>query len=97
MKVFEIFFYYGNFDIKLNASFIALIPKCFILIELNDYRPICLVGCIYKILSKMLANRMRDVAKKVIGSNQFSFAKGKQILDCSLVANKFIHEIKKMG
>ena len=79
----------------MNALFIALIPKRSSAFGLNDYRQISLVGGIYKILAKVLANRLRDVLDEVIGPNQFSFIKGRQILDCSLVANEVIDEIKK--
>ena len=48
-------------------------------------------------MSKVLANRLRAVIKDVIGPNQFAFVIGRQILDCSLVANKVIDEIKKKG
>ena len=53
------------------------------------------MGGIYKILPKVLANRLRGVLDEVIGPNQFSFIKGRQILDCSLVANEVIDEIKR--
>ena len=95
MRIFEQFFESGSFDKRLNASFIALILKCTSALGLNEFRPISLVGCIYKILAKVLANRLRDVIDKVIGPNQFSFIKGRQILDCSLVANEVIDEIEK--
>ena len=97
MRVFEIFFESGFFDRRMNASFIALIPKRFSLSSLNKYKPISLVGCIYKLLSKVLANRLRGVMEKVIGPNQFSFIKGRKILDCSLVDNEVIDEVKKKG
>ena len=95
MKLFDAFFSSGNFDKRLNKSFIALIPKEALPIGLNEYRPICLVCCIYKIIAKVLANRLRRVMKEVVGDNQFSFVRGKQILDCCLVANEVIDTIKK--
>ena len=97
MRFFKNFFKSGTFDIRLNASFIALIPKCSSFSSLNEYRSINLVGCIYKLLSKVLANRLREVLVEVIGPNQLSFIKGRQILDCFLVANEVIDEIKKKG
>ena len=95
MMVLDEFFSLGSFDSKLNKSFITLIPKCAMPTCLNDYRPISLVGSMYKILAKVLANRLRSVINEVIGPNQFSFVKGKQILDCSLVANEVIDDIKR--
>ena len=40
-----------------NASFITLVPKKDHPTNLNDFRPISLVGCVYKILSKLLAKQ----------------------------------------
>ena len=97
MVVFEEFFSLASFDCRLNKSFITLIPKCVTLICLNDYRPISFVGSMYKILAKVLANRLWSVVNEVIGPNQFFFVKEKQILDYSLVANEVIDEIKRNG
>ena len=44
------------FEKSLNASFLALIPKKVDAVEIKDFRPINLVGGIYKIISKVLAN-----------------------------------------
>lgn len=44
-----------------NASFVVLIPKRDNPTCLNDYRPISLVGCIYKVLAKLLAGRLAKV------------------------------------
>ena len=83
MKVFDEFFLFGTFDKQINASFISLISKCSLSICLNEYRLICLMGCIYKILAKILANRLQKVMEEVVGDDQFSFVRGKQILDYS--------------
>nr|GFA48294.1 transposon TX1 uncharacterized [Tanacetum cinerariifolium] len=44
-----------------NSSFIALVPKIDDPLSLNDYRPISLIGCQYKIIAKVLANRLAKV------------------------------------
>ena len=46
----------------MNASFLTLIPKKCNAINIKDFRPISLVGSVYKLLSKVLANRLRVVA-----------------------------------
>ena len=97
MKLFDVFFSTGNLDKRLNNSFIVLILKCTLPTCLNMYRPISLVGCIYKIVAKVLANRVKRVMEEVVEDNQFSFVSGKQILDCCLVANEVIDSIKKSG
>jgi len=44
----------------LNITFIALIPKIDRPQRLSDFRPIALIGCLYKILPKNLANRLHS-------------------------------------
>lgn len=56
----------GKFVKSLNASFIVLIPKKVEAIELKDFRPISLMGGVYKILAKVLANRLKVVLNKII-------------------------------
>ncbi|XP_059441980.1 E4 SUMO-protein ligase PIAL1-like [Corylus avellana] len=50
---------------SLNATFISLIPKKVDAVEMKDFRPISLVGGVYKIFSKVLAFRLRTVLGKV--------------------------------
>jgi len=59
----------------INSTFIALIPKVECPQSLNDFRPISLVGSLYKILAKLLANRLRQVIGSVISKAQSTFVK----------------------
>jgi len=79
----------------INNTFIALIPKIISPQRLNDFRPISLVGSMYKILSKVLANRLCSIMGSVISDSQSAFIKGRQILDGILVANEVVDEARK--
>jgi hypothetical protein len=59
----------------INNTFIALIPKIDNPHRLNDFRPIALVGCLYKILAKLLANCLRQVMGTIISETQSAFVK----------------------
>ena len=59
--------------------------------SMRDYRPISLVGSFYKILAKVLANRMKFVMNSVIGENQMAFVNNRQILDSFVIAEEVIH------
>ncbi|GJU81563.1 putative RNA-directed DNA polymerase, eukaryota, reverse transcriptase zinc-binding domain protein, partial [Tanacetum coccineum] len=85
----------GNILIGCNSSFITLIPKVTSLILCKDYRPISLIGLQYKIISKLLANRIAKVIEGVISVEQSAFIKGRQILDGPLVVNEVIEWYKK--
>ena len=58
MAVFQNFHSQAVFEKSLNASFLALIPKKVDAVEIKDFCLISLVGVIYKIISKVLANRL---------------------------------------
>lgn len=80
---------------SITASFIALIPKNLNPQCLNEYRSICLAGFLYKILSKILANRLKKVLPSVISHSQSGFVSGRQILDGVLALNEVIDLAKK--
>lgn len=55
-------FYQNNFLDKVNnATFLSLIPKKSGAEQIQDFIPISLVGSIYKILAKLLANSLKCV------------------------------------
>ena len=88
MDVFEYFHRHFVFEQFMNASFLTLIPKKCNAVNIKDFRPISLVGSVYKLLSKVLANRLRAVLDNLISETQNSFVGGRQILDSMLIANK---------
>ncbi|GAU50260.1 hypothetical protein TSUD_409060 [Trifolium subterraneum] len=79
----------------INSTFITLIPKVDSPQKLNDFRPISLVGSLYKILVKILANRLWLVMGSVILETQTTFVKDRQILDGILIANEVVDEARK--
>jgi hypothetical protein len=87
MEVLRDFHDGGFFEKSLNALFISLILKIPGAIALKDFRPISLVGGIYKIIAKVLTNRLKTVLE-VISKSQSAFVKGRQILAPILIANE---------
>ena len=53
--------------------------------DLKDFRPISIVGSLYKLLAKVLANRLKEVVGKVISSSQNAFVQRRQIFDSVLI------------
>ncbi|XP_024640546.1 uncharacterized protein [Medicago truncatula] len=86
----------GKLTKGVNSTFIALIPKVASPQKLGDFRPISLVGCMYKVLAKVLANRLRSTLSYVVSDNQSAFVRGKQILDGILIANEVVDEAKRL-
>nr|GEV48659.1 RNA-directed DNA polymerase, eukaryota [Tanacetum cinerariifolium] len=62
----EWFFDHSSFSKGCNSSFIALIPKNQDPKFVNDYRPISLIGCLYKVVTKIVANRLSSVISGLI-------------------------------
>ncbi|GJS50258.1 reverse transcriptase domain-containing protein [Tanacetum coccineum] len=58
---------------EINHTFVALIPKVFTPLKINDYRPISCCNVNYKCISKILTNRILDGIKEVVSDNQSAF------------------------
>ena len=86
---------YGSWQRGSNASFLCLIPKLENPQQLGEFRPISLVGCLYKIISKALSLRLKMVIGKIIDARQLTFLEGKGLLDSVLVANEVLEEYKR--
>lgn len=70
------FYTRGRLSKNLCASFITLIPKKEGAAQLKDFRPISPIGSIYKVLAKVLVNRLQKVLPMVISPSQGAFVIG---------------------
>ncbi|GJV52409.1 RNA-directed DNA polymerase, eukaryota, reverse transcriptase zinc-binding domain protein [Tanacetum coccineum] len=88
------FFSSGRVPRGCNTSFVTLIPKIPNPMVVSDFRPISLIGAQYKIIAKVLANRLARVIDSIISHEQSAFIKQRQILDGPLMVNEVIQWCK---
>ncbi|KAL5575498.1 hypothetical protein UlMin_017197 [Ulmus minor] len=81
----------------MNHTFLCLIPKKLDAQKVKDFRPISLVSGLYKILAKLLSNRLREVLEETISLAQGAFVHNRQILDVVLVATEAVEDYRKRG
>lgn len=88
MNFVKFFEQYGLLGKGCNSSFITLAPKIKDPSVIGDYRPISLIGCLYKIITKTLASRLKTVIGDLIGEVQSAYIEGRNILDGPIIVNE---------
>eukprot|EP00253_Pinus_taeda_P033428 PITA_33428 len=78
----------------LNTSFIALIPKKENAMPLDGFQPIVLCNVVYKIISKVIANRLKPLLPSLISEEQTCYVEGRQILNNIIQAHEVVHSLK---
>ncbi|GJU10075.1 transposon TX1 [Tanacetum coccineum] len=73
--MFAVKWYWDRMEISrgCNASFVTIIPKIADPIGLGDFRPISLIGCYYKIIAKILAERVKKVIGKLVAYDSINW------------------------
>lgn len=78
----------------MNATFIALIPKEAHSNTPDKFWPIALCNVIYKIVSKIIASRLKSLLPLLILLEQSGYVQGKQITDGIILTHEIIHSLK---
>ncbi|GJR55448.1 RNA-directed DNA polymerase, eukaryota [Tanacetum coccineum] len=94
-KAIQWFFNHSNFPRGCNSSFVALIPKVPDAKFVSDFRPISLIGSLYKVITKILANRLSSVLSDLVSDVQTTFVSNRQILDGPFIINELLSWCKR--
>ena len=80
---------------SLNATFIALIPKVKNPKQIAEFRPISLCNVVYKLIAKVVVNRLKKILSHVIDDSQSAFLLGRLLTNNVLVAFETLHYLKR--
>ena len=80
--------------VSINDGLITLVPKICNPKTINDYRPISLLNCSQKLITKLLADRLQQVIIRLIHRNQYGFIRTRSIQDYLAWSFEYIHQCK---
>ena len=94
LRVFQQFWNDGVVNRFIKRTYICLIPKKILSSKVLDYRPISLVSSLYKVISEVLAERLKDVLEEMVAEVQGAFVAERQIVDLVLIANEAVEDYR---
>lgn len=89
------FFEKGFLPKGINSTILTLIPKKTPALEIRDYRPISCCNVSYKVISKIIANRLKHTLPDFIALNQSAFVKGRLLIENLLLATELVKDYHK--
>ena len=94
VKAVTSFFILGSMPKEVNCSLIVLIPKISNPTSVNHFRPISLCNMVYKIISKLLVDKLRPMLDKIISPTQSAFIPNRWIAENQIIVQEILHSFK---
>uniref|UniRef100_A0A803NSB0 Reverse transcriptase domain-containing protein n=1 Tax=Cannabis sativa TaxID=3483 RepID=A0A803NSB0_CANSA len=95
VNVVQDFFTTGEFGSACGDANVVLIPKKKVPESMVDLRPIALCNVLYKIITKVMTNRMKPYIDHIVSESQSAFIPGRLITDNILVSFEVLHYLKR--
>ena len=80
---------------SLNSYFIVVLPKIRDSLTVDQFCPIMLDNFLFKVSSKILANRLAQVAARIVSPQQFGFIRDRHNEDCIALASNYVNVLHK--
>lgn len=91
------FFMFGFLPTSINATILALVPKIESAQKMKDYSPIACCNLLYKVISKVLANRLKVIFPDALEANQSAFIKESLLLENIILASELVNGYHKQS
>ena len=85
----------GGNPAPINHTYIALIPKVHKLRRVNEFRLISLCNVIYRIIAKIMANRLKHILNDHISPTQSAFVPNRLIIDNIIIGYECLNKIRQ--
>jgi hypothetical protein len=98
MDLMDLFheFHKGDLPLfSLNFGIITLLPKEKEAKQIQQFKPICLLNESFKIVTKVMTNRMALVAQKILRPYKTTFMSGRKTMDGAIILHETIHEMRR--
>lgn len=88
-------FRFGSLPKGVNSTILALVPKKTDSLVMRDFRPIACCNVLYKVVSKIVANRLKEILPRLVLENQSAFIKGRLLMENVLLASELVKDYHK--
>lgn len=90
----QCFFSTGKLKPALNHTFLVLLPKITSAFKVEQFRPISLCNVVYKLITKILADRLRPLLELIVNPSQAAFVPKRSISDNIIINHELMFYLK---